>query len=135
MGWAAMTGLAVAWIAVPALLLALLAPDLISGSEQQHLPAGALAASFWGACSIVAVLVAMLRLRPAGRPAWVACAVSAGMSWTVAAVLGITGPTVETGSDPTVIPVAALLAPPAAAFVTVAAGVVLAAARPRHDPA
>jgi len=44
--------------------------------------------------------------------------------WAVATILGITLPVLETGSDPTRIPVAALFAPVAAAMLTALAGAI-----------
>ena len=44
--------------------------------------------------------------------------------WTIAAIIGIAGPVVETGSDPTRIPIGAFFGPVAAAMLTALAGVV-----------
>ena len=44
--------------------------------------------------------------------------------WLVAAILSITLPVVETGSDPTRLPIAAMVAPMAAAALTGLAGII-----------
>jgi hypothetical protein len=44
--------------------------------------------------------------------------------WAVATILGITLPVMETGTDPTRIPFAAIFAPVAAAMLTALAGAV-----------
>jgi hypothetical protein len=113
------------WVAV--LLVSLLAPDLVSGSEQEHIPVAAFTTWVWGGVGTVAVLWAMVRLRDRAtwQPAWIAVSVVTLAVWGTAAVLGITVPVFETGSDPTRIPVAAIFAPAAAAMLTaLAAGVV-----------
>jgi hypothetical protein len=108
--------LASIWAAVAA--ISLFAPDLVSGSEQQHLPVAAFGTWMWGAVATFSVLVALSRLRgdgPTGlRLAGAVCAV-----WTVAAVVSIAAPSMVTGSDPTRLPIASLVAPVAAAVLTV----------------
>jgi hypothetical protein len=95
MAWTA-AGIAGIWVAVT--LISLLAPDMLSGSEQQHLPVAAFSAWLWGLAATVVV-------------------------WGVATILGITLPEFVMGSDPTRIPIGALVAPVAAALLTVLAGI------------
>jgi hypothetical protein len=95
--WTAI-GIGGIWVAV--LLISVLAPDLVSGSEQEHLPVAAFTAWFWGGVGTLALL------------------------WAVATILAVTLPVFETGSDPTRVPFAALFAPAAAAMLTALAGVV-----------
>lgn len=134
MAWAAI-GLAAIWVAV--LLISLLAPDMVSGSEQQHLPIAAFATWFWGLLATGALLWGMTRLRgtAARRPIWVGLGVATVVIWAIAAVLSITLPVFVTGTDPTRIPIAAMVAPPAAAVVTGLAGIVAGvfSTPPRHD--
>jgi hypothetical protein len=121
--WTA-TGIGGIWVVV--LLLSLLAPDLVSGSEQQHLPVAAFTTWFWGGIATVVLLWAMGRLRGrAGwQPIWVGLSVATLGIWAVATILGVTLPVVVTGTDPTRIPVAAIFAPVAAALLTALAGAV-----------
>lgn len=98
------------WTAVVA--ISVFAPDLVSGSEQQHLPVAAFGTWIWGAVSTFIVLGALLR----GDAGWVAYAV-AGV-WLVAAVVSIATPSMVTGSDPTQLPIASLVAPVAATVLT-----------------
>jgi hypothetical protein len=65
-----------------------------------------------------------LRGRPSRQPIWVGLSVATLVIWTVATILAITLPVIETGTDPTRVPVAALVAPVAAAMLTALAGTV-----------
>lgn len=89
-----------------------LAPDLVSGSEQEHLPLALLTGWLW-AC--VASLYALLTPRRESRAGWT---VSVVLVWTASAVVAILAPVLVTGSDPTRLPLAVLVAPPAAAVAT-----------------
>jgi hypothetical protein len=126
LSWMLWTAIGIGGIWVAVLLLSLLAPDLVSGSEQQHLPVAAFTTWFWGAVGTLVFLWAMGRLRGSAlwQPASIGLSVVTLALWAVATILGITLPVMETGSDPTRIPVAALFAPPAAAMLTALAGVV-----------
>jgi len=112
------------WIAV--LLISLLAPDLVSGSEQQHLPVAAFTAWIWGVIGTLVLLWAMGRLRGRARrqPIWIGLPVATLGIWAVATILAITLPVMVTGTDPTRIPFAALFAPAAAAMLTALAGAI-----------
>jgi hypothetical protein len=121
--WTAI-GIGGIWVAV--LLISLFSPDLVSGSEQEHLPVAAITAWFWGVVGTVVLLLAMGRLRgrPSWQPIWVGLSVATLGIWTVATILAITLPVIETGTDPTRVPVAAIVAPIAAAMLTALAGTV-----------
>ena len=101
-------------------------PDEVRRDGQQHLPLAAFTAWFWGAIGTMVFLWSMGRLRgsAAWRPTWTGLAVATLVVWALATVLGITLPVMETGSDPTRIPFAALFAPVAATMLTALAGVV-----------
>jgi len=126
LSWMLWTAIGIGGIWVAVLLLSLLAPDLVSGSEQEHLPVAAFTAWFWGAVGTMVLLWAMGRLRGSARsqPIWIGLSVVTLALWAVATILGITLPVFETGTDPTQIPVAALFAPAAAAMLTALGGVV-----------
>jgi hypothetical protein len=121
--WTAV-GIGGIWVAV--ILISLFAPDLVSGSQHEHLPLAAFATWFWGAVGTMVFLWAMSRLRgdATWRTTWIGLAgVTLGI-WGLATILGITLPVFVTGSDPTELPLAALFAPVAAAMLTALAGVV-----------
>jgi hypothetical protein len=106
-------------------LISLLAPDMVSGSEQENLPLPAMVTWLWGLLATGIFLWARGRLRgdAAHRPIWIGLAVATLVVWLIAAILGITLPRVETGSDPTRIPVGAMVAPVAATVLTALAGI------------
>jgi hypothetical protein len=121
--WTAI-GIGGIWVAV--LLISLLAPDLVSGSEQQHLPVAAFTSWFWGGIGTLVFLWAMGRLRgrPIWRPTWIGLSVVTLGIWALATILAITLPEMVTGTDPTRIPFAALFAPAGATMLTALAAAV-----------
>src|SRR5829696_5799469 len=106
--WVAWTlaGIAAIWVAVT--LISVFAPDMVTGSEQQHLPVGAFGAFFWG--------MGRLRGNAARQPFWIGLAVATTVIWGVATVLSIALPVYVTGSDPTRLPIGAMVSPVAAAL-------------------
>jgi hypothetical protein len=123
MAWT-VSGIAGIWIAVA--LISLFSPDMVSGSEQEHLPVAALTAWFWGLVSTGAFLWSMGKLRgsAARRPIWIGLAAATLGVWLLAMILTIALPVIETGSDPTRIPIGAMVAPVAAAVLSGLAGVI-----------
>ncbi len=117
-------GLAGIWTAV--VLISILAPDMVSGSEQEHLPVAAFTAPLWGLVGTGGFLWAMGKLRGNAlrRPIWIGLTVATLTVWLVATILTITLPVVETGSDPTRLPIAAMVTPIAAAVLTGLAGII-----------
>jgi hypothetical protein len=117
-------GAAAIWVSV--VLISLFAPELISGSEQQALPLAAFVTWIWGVIGTVGFLWSMgrLRWRPKNRSTWTWMALICAVLWLTTAVIAMLGPVVETGSDPTQLPVWALGAPAVAAGLTVLLGVV-----------
>ena len=122
MVWTA-SGIVGIWVAVA--LISVLAPDLVSGSEQQHMPVAAMTAWLWGLVATGMFLWAMGRLRGRAsyRPLWIGLTGATLAIWLVATVLAITLPVYETGSDPTRLPVGAMVAPVAATVLTALAGI------------
>jgi hypothetical protein len=116
-------GIAGIWVAVT--LISFLAPDMVSGSEQQHLPVAAFGAWLWGLAATGAFVWGMGKLRGDGarQPFWIGLAAVTAVLWLAATVLAIALPVVETGTDPTRIPVGAMVAPVAAAALTTLAGI------------
>jgi hypothetical protein len=117
-------GLASIWIGV--LAVSVVAPDLVSGSEHEHLPLAAFVSWIWGLLATIGYLWGMSTLRGDAtlRSAWMGLTVVVAILWVAAVVLGAVMPVWETGSDPTQLPVWALFAPLAAALLTVLASVV-----------
>ena len=120
--WTA-AGIGGIWLAV--LLISLFAPDLVSGSEQEHLPFAALTAWLWGLVATGTFLAAQVHLRGSAsrRPVWIGLTVVTLAVWLVATVLSITLPVYETGTDPTRVPIGALATPIAAMVLTTLTGV------------
>jgi hypothetical protein len=134
--WMLWTAIGIAGIWVAVVLVSVFAPDLVSGSQQEHLPIAAITTWFWGGVGTVVFLWAMSRLRgdAAWRTTWIGLAIATLVVWGVATVLGIALPVFETGSDPTQLPFGALFAPVAAAMLTALAGVVTAVFRRGPTP-
>jgi hypothetical protein len=112
------------WVAV--VLISVLAPDMVTGSEQQHFPIAAATSWLWGLVATIGFLWAMTRLRgrASRRPLWIGLAAATLIVWLVAAILAATLPVIVTGTDPTRLPIGAMVAPLAAALVTVLAGII-----------
>jgi hypothetical protein len=106
------------WLAV--LAISLLAPDMVSGSEQQHMPVAAFGTWLWGIAGTWAALGSLAALRRSSRRRHLHQPLALGVAgiWTVAAAVSVFGPVVETGSDPTRLPLAAMVAPVAATVLT-----------------
>jgi hypothetical protein len=126
LSWMLWTAIGIGGIWIAMLLISLLAPDMVSGSQQEHLPVAAFTTWFWGGVGTMVLLWAMGRLRGSARwqPIWIGLSVVTLGIWALATILAITLPEFVTGTDPTRIPVAALFAPVAAAMLTALAGVV-----------
>jgi hypothetical protein len=106
------------WVAVAA--ISLFSPDMVSGSEQQHLPVAAFSTWIWGSVATLAVVRfwsgpgRSAAHRALHRP--MALAVTG--VWGIAAAVAVFGPVMVTGSDPTRIPFCAWFAPIAATVLT-----------------
>lgn len=133
-GWT-LTTIASIWTAV--VVISVFAPDLVSGSEQQHLPIAAFSTWLWGMGATIASLIGLSRLRgdERRRPLWIALSGATMAIWTVATGVSLFAPEMVTGTDPTTIPLGAMIAPVAAMVLTALASAVLATAelisRPR----
>jgi DNA glycosylase AlkZ-like len=78
----------------------------------------------WVGTVVLLLAMGRLRGRPSWHPIWVGLSVATLGIWTVATILAITLPVIETGTDPTRVPVAAIVAPIAGAMLTALAGTV-----------
>jgi hypothetical protein len=102
---------AVGLIWVASALTAVATPDMVSGSEHEHLPIAAITVWLWAAvASGYAAMTPVTNARD-----WL---VGVGLVWAAMTAAAVLAPVMETGSDPTQIPIAALVAPPVAAVVT-----------------
>jgi hypothetical protein len=112
-------GIAVAsiWLAIAA--ASIWSPDLISGTEQEHVPLAAIFDWFYAALATGLVLMAFGRRSPgASRSLWLGFTVAIGGIWFVVAIASIFAPSIETGTDPTTVPIAALGSPIAGMLAT-----------------
>ncbi|MGD9958712.1 hypothetical protein [Nocardioides sp.] len=92
--------------------ISILAPDLVTGSAHEHLPLAALTVWPWAAAAVGYVLMA-------GRHDYSRDLVLAvSFVWVLVAILAVGVPTLVTGTDPTHVPLAALIAPPFGAVIT-----------------
>ncbi|HEY8546341.1 MAG TPA: hypothetical protein VIL36_14875 [Acidimicrobiales bacterium] len=106
------------WVAVAA--ISLFSPDMVTGSEQQHMPVAAFATWLWGSVATLAVVRfwsgpgRSAAHRTLHRP----MAVAVAGVWAIAALVAVFGPVMVTGSDPTRVPFCAIFAPIAATILT-----------------
>jgi hypothetical protein len=105
------------WLSVG--ILSLFSPDLITGSEQDHLPIAALSTWLWGGLATGLILLAgAVGGDDRGGSLWSTFAAIVVAIWAIVAVAGVWSPVMITGTDPTHLPLAALLAPIAGAIGT-----------------
>ena len=115
------TGAALVSIWLVVVLAGMVAPDFVSGSQQEHLALVAGTDWIWGLIATAFVVLAVLqgfRLGVTNPTPWRALAVGVVVVW--AGVLAITawGPVFVTGTDPTRIPLAAMGVPILVVFLT-----------------
>jgi hypothetical protein len=113
-----MVGLAVVavWLAVGA--MSLFSPDLITGSEHEHLPLVAMTVWPWAAFATAFLVMTGAMGHGSSDGRWRGLALVIAAIWAVVAVASIFTPTIVTGADPTEVPIAGLLAPVAAMIGT-----------------
>jgi hypothetical protein len=120
----AFAGLSVAAIWVATLAAALWSPDMITGSMHEHLPMAAMADWFYAAIASGLVLMAFgRRTRGATRSLWAGFTIAIAAIWATVALASIYAPTFVTGTDPTIVPIAVLVAPVAGMTATAFASV------------
>jgi hypothetical protein len=85
---------------------------MVTGSAHEHLPLAAFTDWIWGAVAIA--YLAFVR----GERADATLAISVSLLWLAVAITSIAAPVFVTGTDPTTIPLAALIAPTVGAIVT-----------------
>ena len=102
------------WLALA--LSAVFAPDLVSGA-QDHVPIVAITIWIWGAVATGFVLFGAAFPARDGMARWALPVAVVGI-WGAVALVSIYAPTIVTGSDGTIVPVAGLFAPVAGAIAT-----------------
>lgn len=114
-------GVAGIWLAV--VVISIFSPDMVTGSEQEHVPIAAILTWIWGLFATRSLVTALAAQRD--RPEnvadlrWLVGGILA--VWLVAAVVSVFAPVNVTGADPTKMPVGAILAPIAAMVLTTTA--------------
>jgi hypothetical protein len=108
--------MAAIWIAV--IITSIFAPDFVSGSQQEHLKIAASINWLWGALATMSLARWARRERGAPRSAWRVVGWGTTVIWLVVVVATLAGPVFETGSDPTQIPLIAIIAPIAGLLAT-----------------
>jgi hypothetical protein len=99
-------------VVVAVLLASLFSPDMVTGSAQEHLPLAGFTDWLWGAVAIG--YLSFVRKDKADM----SLGISVGLLWLAVAATSIFAPEFVTGSDPTHIPLAAMLAPVVGTIVT-----------------
>ena len=95
-----------------AALVAVLAPDMVTGSEHGHMPIAAMTIWLWTLAATGYVLMA------ARLGSSLELSLGTAAVWLTVFVVAVFAPTMVTGSDPTQIPIAALVAPPVGTLAT-----------------
>jgi hypothetical protein len=117
-------GLSVAAIWVATLAAAIWSPDMITGSMHERLAMAAMVDWFYAAIATGLVLMAFgRRTRGATRSLWAGFTLAVASIWGVVALASIYAPTFVTGTDPTTVPIAVLVAPVAGMTATAFASV------------
>ena len=108
--------LATAFIWMSVIFTSLFSPDLISGSNQEHLPLVLWTAWFWG---LIANMFLFRLLKEQNDFSILKLQIgSVIILWTIVAMIGIFTPPFVTGSDPTSLPIASIVAPLIACILT-----------------
>ncbi len=112
-------GIAVACIWLATAAASIWSPDLVSGTEQDHVPLAAILDWFYAALATGLVLMAFGRRSPgASRTLWLGFTVAIAGIWSMVALASIFAPSIWTGTDPTTVPIAALVGPIAGVLAT-----------------
>jgi hypothetical protein len=122
--FAAMTVTAI-WVALTA--ASLWSPDLVSDTDRTHVP---IAGFFDWIYAVLATGLVMMafsrRTRDIGRDSWAGFAIMISAIWVLVAIASVASPSLVSGSDGTVVPIAALAAPLAGLLATAFASVFVA---------
>jgi hypothetical protein len=114
------SGLAIATIWVCVVLASLFSPDMITGTQHDHMQM-AFADYLWGAIATGAVGVTALagiRSRETSRVPWTVLGIGVAATWVGVLLASVLAPTFVTGTDPTVLPLTVIGAPIFGVIVT-----------------
>jgi hypothetical protein len=104
------------WLAV--VFASLYAPALVAGSDHEKVAIAAMADWLWGGLATAFLLLAAAFVRAEGVGAWWVVAIVTAAVWAGVALVSVYAPSIVTGTDPTTIPIASLLAPIVGVLVT-----------------
>jgi hypothetical protein len=96
---------AVASVVLSVLAASIFSPDLITGSNQEHLPLAGMIDWLWG---LVAIGYLAFARGARSDPSF---GIAVAILWLAVAVTSIAAPEMVTGTDPTRIPIAVFIAP------------------------
>jgi Short C-terminal domain len=117
----ALTGAAIASIWIAVVLASIFSPDLVSGSQHEHLPVVAFSDWLWGAIATGIVAIAALggiRSEATDLAPWIVLAAGVAAIWLAVVLVSLFAPELVTGSDPTRVPLAAIGSPVVAVIAT-----------------
>jgi hypothetical protein len=107
---------AAVWVAIG--LASLFTPDMVTGTQQEHLPITALTMWIWGAIATGFIVMTGTMGRDVVDGRWRGLGIVVTAIWAVVAIASIWTPELVTGTDPTRVPLAALVAPVAGTIAT-----------------
>jgi hypothetical protein len=110
-------GLALAAIWVAVVFTSIFAPDLVTGTTQDHFPIAVVISLLAGLAATRSVVRAFTQ-RVGGAGRWAGYDLAVGAIWLAVALTSIFLPVTVSGTDPTRMPVAAMVAPIAGAILT-----------------
>jgi hypothetical protein len=107
--------LAAIWLAV--VFTSIFAPDMVTGTTQDHFPVALVVALLAGLAATRSVVRAFTH-GLGGMSRWGFYALMVGAVWLAVTLVSIYAPVIVAGTDPTRVPIAAIVAPIAGAILT-----------------
>jgi uncharacterized membrane protein len=114
----AMIGIAIVGVWVAVGLASIFSPDMVTGAQQDHLPIAAMSIWLWGAITTGFIVMTGAMGHGVSDHRWRSLAITLVALWAVIAAAAVWTPVMVTGTDPTRIPLASLLAPIAGTIAT-----------------
>lgn len=117
----ALTGLGVVAIWVSVTLAMIYAPDMITGTQHDHLPIVGWTYWIWGLIATGSVILAAqrgIRAKVSAAAPWLAFAIAVAVVWIGVMLVSIFAPVFVTGTDPTTLPLAAMVVPVVGVILT-----------------
>jgi putative oligomerization/nucleic acid binding protein len=116
----ALTGLAIVSIWVSVVLAMIFSPDMVSGSQHEHLASG-WGDWIWGAVAtgfVVTTALEGFRAKATNQAAWLGLGFGVTAIWIGVVLVSVFSPRFVTGTDPTLLPFGAWLSPIAGLILT-----------------